>query len=87
MFDQDFFNKRSLELAPLEAAARIWHEREGTDPDVKVRVPHPAIRGAFVFFPLWLQIAEQMNDWSKIAGAMKAAHERSEKKEPTRGNA
>lgn len=60
-------------LAPFERAARIYCGREGIDADQPMPVPHPVIIGSVMHVPLWLGVAEQLLDLSKLLSCMKAA--------------
>lgn len=61
--------------APYEAAARIYCERAGLDPDEITTVRHPLIAGASLTFRQWYHVAERMIDLSNMLTAMKRAKE------------
>jgi hypothetical protein len=60
-------------LVPFEAAARIYCERQGLNPDDGVPVPHPLIANLTMQIPMWYDVAERLLDLSALLSCMKAA--------------
>lgn len=70
----------SPHVTALEAAARIYCQRAGQDPDAQISVPHPVIANYAVQIPFWHTVADGMFDLQMMLSAMKAAAKDAEPK-------
>lgn len=65
------------DLAPYEAAARIYCAKTGMDPDAEMVQRHPHLRGVTVRVPFWHKVAEQMIDLSLMLTSIREASQAS----------
>ncbi len=60
-------------LTPYEAAARIYCQRIGHDPDEQIPAPHPLGIAIEHYRSAWELAAEKLIDLSHMLGAMREA--------------
>jgi hypothetical protein len=67
------FHATNPMLKPFERAARIYCDKAGMDPDLKVRMPHPALEGVHLEIAQWETVAERLLDVSLMLTSLKEA--------------